>query len=61
MALEQHLGMVEGLGGPIDALQAQRQGVACGYVIRGECHGPLEQAHSLLEPALLLEARGHDV
>ncbi|HEY0767930.1 MAG TPA: hypothetical protein VGD47_08225 [Steroidobacteraceae bacterium] len=61
MAPEQRLDVVQRLRGPIDALQAQRQGVACRDVTRGERHRTLEQAHRVVEPALLLEARRQHV
>ena len=61
MALEQRLDMVQRFGRPVDALQAQSQRVACVHVSGGEGHGPLQQAHRILEPAQLLQARGHDV
>ena len=60
MGLEQKIHVVERLGGPVEPLQADGQGIAHADVLRGQRDRTLQELERLLDLALLLKARrGH--
>jgi hypothetical protein len=53
--------MVEGLGRPIEALQAQGQGIARAHITGRDGYRTLQQSQRFFEFSLLLQPRGQHV